>query len=84
MTNKEAGRLRACIGCGTPGAWLCRTTKGENPGRNLRLCQECLRADPNWFDFGLADRDPLPIEITPEETWEMALRNGMPPSGRHG
>lgn len=61
MTNREAGLIRACIGCGRPGAWLCRTTRGENPGRNLRLCPQCA-ADPDWYVFVLVDREPLPIE----------------------
>ena len=29
----EANRVRACLDCGEPGAFLWRTTKGKNPGR---------------------------------------------------
>lgn len=63
MTNDEASRIRACLGCGAPGAWLCRTTKGANPGRDLRLCAACVHQG-DWSEFGLVDRDPLPAEIT--------------------
>ena len=62
MTNGEAGRIRACVQCGAPGAWLCRTTMGANPGRNLRLCAGCLQSG-DWYEFGLVDREPLPIEV---------------------
>jgi hypothetical protein len=62
MNHGEACRLRACVDCGAPGAWLCKTTKGENPGRLLRLCGGCLRGAADWHRFGLVDREPLPLE----------------------
>jgi hypothetical protein len=61
MTHGEACRIRACIDCGAPGGQLLKTTKGENPGRLLRLCAACLRGGV-WWCFGLVDRDPLPLE----------------------
>ena len=64
MTHGEAGRVRACIQCGAAGAWLCVTTRGANPGRNLRLCDGCLRSS-DWNEFGLVDREPLPVEVRP-------------------
>lgn len=61
MNHLEAGRIRACVGCAAPGAWLYRTTKGANPGRNLRLCETCLGTG-DWYKYGLVAREPLPIE----------------------
>jgi len=66
MTHGEACRTRACVDCGAPNSWLCKTTKGENPGRLLRLCTRCL-GKPDWHRFGLVDRDPLPLEAPPLE-----------------
>jgi hypothetical protein len=54
----EANRVRACLDCGEPGALLWRTTKGENPGRLLRICAACLRKD-DWHRFGLVERQPI-------------------------
>lgn len=65
MTNKEAGRIRACLDCGDPGALLWRTTKGANPGRLLRICVACLRKD-DWHRFGLVERQPLLSEVPTE------------------
>lgn len=62
MTHGEACQVRACVSCGAPGAWLCKTTAGENPGRLLRLCANCLRGADDWHRFGLVDREPLPLE----------------------
>lgn len=62
MTHDEACQKRACVDCGAPNAWLCKTTKGENPGRLLRLCAACLRGATDWWRFGLVDREPLPLE----------------------
>jgi len=65
MTNAQAARVRACLGCGSPDAWLCRTTKGENPGRMLRLCNACVRTG-DWDQFGLVDREPVADECAPD------------------
>lgn len=66
MTHGEACRLRACVDCGAPWAWLCKTTKGANPGRLLRLCNSCLNGGgamgADWWQYGLVERDPLPLE----------------------
>lgn len=61
MTNAEAGRVRACINCGAHGAWLCRTTKGANPWRAMRLCYTCLQTG-DWYEYGLVDREPMSSE----------------------
>jgi hypothetical protein len=63
MTNGEANTVRACLDCGEPGAALYLTTKNENPGRLLRLCDRC-RVGHDWDRFGLVWREPLPEEVT--------------------
>lgn len=82
MTNQEANRIRACINCGEGGAWLCKTTKGENPGRLLRLCAACLR-DDDWHRFGLVEREPfigeVPTEFV-EGEWRFPHVDGAEPS----
>lgn len=65
MNCREAARVRACIDCGRPGARLLRTTRGENPGRLLRLCDPCC-AGHDWYRFGLVEREPTEAE-EPEE-----------------
>jgi len=62
MTNLEAARVRACLDCGAPNAGLWRTTKGENPGRPVRVCDACLRAG-YWDEFGLVARAPMGAEV---------------------
>ena len=64
MTNGEAARIRACLECGKPGAGLRVTTRGENPGRNIRVCSEC---EPNWWMFAPVEREPVAAELT---RWE--------------
>ena len=64
MTQREAARVRACLDCGSPGARLWTTTKGENPGRLLRVCDACCSAH-DWYRFGLIEREPTVAE-TPE------------------
>lgn len=65
MNIREANRVRACLNCGEPGALLWRTTKGENPGRNVRVCAACLRKD-DWYRFGLVERQPILGEVPTE------------------
>ena len=65
MNVGEANRVRACLDCGEPGALLWRTTKGENPGRLLRICAACLRKD-DWWRFGLVERQPILGEVATE------------------
>ena len=60
MTNAEADGLRLCLDCGAPNARLWRTTKNENPGRLLRVCDACRE---HWDRFGLVEREPLPSEV---------------------
>jgi hypothetical protein len=59
VTYAEAGKVRACINCGAPGAWLCRSTRGTHPNRLLRVCHACLRSG-DWHEFGLVERPPMP------------------------
>ena len=61
MNIGEANRVRACLDCGEPGAFLWLTTKGANPGRLLRVCALCLRQD-HWHAFGLVERAPIAEE----------------------
>jgi hypothetical protein len=42
-----------------------RTTTGENPGRALRICNDCWRSG-RWDEFGLVDRDPFLFEVPTE------------------
>jgi hypothetical protein len=82
MTIGEANRIRACIDCGEPGALLWRTTKGENPGRLLRICQACLRKD-DWHRFGLVDRQPILGEVPTEFVegeWRWPSDDGAEPA----
>lgn len=65
MNVREANRVRACLDCGEPGALLWSTTKGENPGRLLRICAACLRKD-DWHRFGLVERQPILGEVPTE------------------
>lgn len=65
MNVGEANRVRACLDCGEPGALLWSTTKGENPGRLLRICAACLRKD-DWHRFGLVERQPILGEVPTE------------------
>jgi hypothetical protein len=65
MNIREANRVRACLDCGEPGAPLWRTTKGENPGRLVRICAACLRKD-DWRRFGLVERQPIVGEAPTE------------------
>ena len=65
MNIGEANRVRACLDCGEPGALLWRTTKGENAGRLLRICNACLRKD-DWHVFGLVERQPILGEVPTE------------------
>jgi hypothetical protein len=67
MNTKEANRVRACLNCGRHGAHMWRTTKGENPGRLLRLCSACLRGG-EWFRFGLVEREPVLSEALYEKS----------------
>jgi hypothetical protein len=77
MTNGEADKARACIQCGGHDSWLCRTTKGANPGRNLRLCGPCLRTG-EWYEFGPVDREPLAGERDiPRDRLACLLASGM-------
>lgn len=62
-TVKEANERRLCLYCGAPNASLFRTTKGANPGRLLRLCDQCLRSG-DWYQFGIVEREPLACEKT--------------------
>ena len=57
MNIGEANRVRACLDCGEPGAFLWRTTKGENPGRLLRICAACLRK-ADWHSQQERQRHP--------------------------
>ena len=74
MNIREANRVRACLDCGAPGALLWRTTKGENPGRLLRICAACLRKD-DWHRFGLIERQPI-LEEVPTEILALAAALG--------
>jgi hypothetical protein len=65
MKAREANRVRACLDCGAPGALLWRTTRGENPGRLLRICEACLRK-ADWHRFGLVERQPILGEVPTE------------------
>lgn len=56
MNVGEARYLRACMECGKHGAALLETTKGENPGRFVRVCFLCV---DHWVRFGLRSRDPV-------------------------
>lgn len=58
FVSAEDHRL-ACFDCGESGARLFVTTKGENPGRKIRVCPKCLR---RWDDFGLKSRAPEGVE----------------------
>ena len=71
ITIGEANRVRACLDCGEPGASLWRTTKGENTGRLLRVCDACLRKD-DWHVFGLVERQPILGEERDELRAELA------------
>ena len=82
MNVGEANRVRACLDCGEPGALLWRTTKGENPGRLLRVCAACLRKD-DWHRFGLVERQPILGEVPTElidGRWSFPPAEGSPPS----
>lgn len=83
MTNREASRRRLCLDCGvTEGASLWRTTKGENPGRLLRLCEPCRWAH-EWDRFGLVEREPLVEEVPTEFVegeWRFPEADGAVPS----
>lgn len=82
MNVGEANRVRACLDCGEPGALLWRTTKGENPGRLLRVCVACLRKD-DWHRFGLVERQPILGEVPTElidGVWRFPGADGPPPS----
>ena len=82
MNVGEANRVRACLDCGEPGALLWRTTKGESPGRLLRICAACLRKD-GWHRFGLVERQPIlgevPTELV-EGEWRWPAAEGGPPA----
>ena len=81
MNVSEANRVRACLDCGEPGALLWRTTKGENPGRLLRICAACLRKD-NWHRFGLVERQPILGEVPTEffeGEWHFPKADGPEP-----
>lgn len=54
-TWAQANRRMACIDCGKSGAQPYVTTKGANPGRNVRICDEC---SPRWVEYGLKERAP--------------------------
>lgn len=81
MRVKEANRVRACLDCGSSGALLWRTTKGERPGRLLRICDACLRKD-DWHRFGLVEREPLVGEVPTEffeGEWHFPEEDGPAP-----
>lgn len=56
MNVGEANYLRACLDCGKHGAALLETTKGENPGRLIRVCSRCIH---DWVRFGPLAREPI-------------------------
>lgn len=60
-TWASANARRACLDCGESDADLYRTTRGEHPGRLVRVCQRCAVAH-DWYRFGLVAREPLPEE----------------------
>lgn len=81
-TVREANMKRLCLDCGEPGALLWRTTKGENPGRLLRICGACLRKD-DWRRFGLVERQPILGEVATElidGVWSFPGTEGPAPS----
>lgn len=39
----------ACLWCGTHESYPLVTTRGENPGRLIRSCRECIH---HWDDYG--------------------------------
>lgn len=49
----EANARMSCLHCGASGADPYVTTRGENPGRNVRVCVRCL---DRWTEFGLRPR----------------------------
>lgn len=82
MTKRDAARVRACLGCGAPGAGLWRTTKGENPGRLLRVCDRC-HASGDWDRFGLVEREPTIAEVPTEYIegeWRFEEADGAEPA----
>lgn len=61
-TVSSANRRMACLWCGTSGATPVRTTRGENPGRNLRVCRACAH---HWDGYGLVVRELIADETDP-------------------
>jgi hypothetical protein len=55
-TWKTANLRMACLDCGESSAQPYVTTKGENPGRAVRVCHRCF---DRWGAFGLRPRDPM-------------------------
>lgn len=53
----ESANMRmACLDCGESGAAPYVTTKGENPGKPVRVCDKCIH---RWEAFGLKDRPTM-------------------------
>lgn len=55
-TWTSANKRMACLQCGESGAQPYQTTRGENPGRYVRVCARCA---PEWVEFGLRERPPM-------------------------
>ena len=65
---KKANERMSCLDCGESGAEPYVTTKGKNPGRNVRVCHKCVH---RWEEFGLKPREPVyeePRAPTPQRT----------------
>ncbi len=60
-TWASANARRACLDCGESGAGMYVTTRGKNPGRNVRVCHRCI---DHWVEFGLQTREPIYEEKT--------------------
>lgn len=58
-TWSDGHRRMACYDCGASGGVPVTTTRGENPGRHLRVCRSCF---PRWDAFGLIQRERMGLE----------------------
>lgn len=47
-TWARANARMACLDCGESGAHPYVTTKGENPGRQVRVCTACMHRWEEW------------------------------------
>lgn len=52
----SANKRMACLDCGESEAQPYVTTRGENPGRPVRVCHRCSH---RWVEFGLKERPPM-------------------------